>query len=450
MSLLKIARMGHPVLRQVATDIADPTDPTVRGLIADMAETLADIGGVGLAAPQIHVSLRAIIFMVPAERSTGRPLDQPQELMALINPVITPVGEDQELGWEGCLSIPGLRGAVPRWSRIVYRGLGLDGSVIEREVEGFHARVVQHEVDHLDGVLYPRTHAGSGAAYLYGRRRAISDRLGGLCGGGRVMMSGDCRDSNPRHSRESGNPGVAVPYSSPSGRPCRPPPDSRFRGNDERREMSASADDLDSQRDALLEATLPNVTFDGWSLAAMRAGAAQLGLGEGEIAALYPGGPGEMADRLDDWADRHMLDRLEAMDLAALKTRDRIAAGVMARLEILAPYREAVRRAIARRVGPAAPAAARSVWRTVDAIWYMAGDQATDFNFYSKRGLLAAAYAPTVLYWLNDRSEDMADTRAFLDRRLDGIMRLPKLSGSLRQAARRVTAPFEFLRAGRR
>jgi peptide deformylase len=156
MAILKIARMGHPVLRRVAEPIADPTAPAVRRLVADMVETLDDIGGAGLAAPQVHVSQRLVIFRVPTERTTGLPGDPPQSLMALINPVIEPVGEARELGWEGCLSVPGLRGAVPRWARIRYRGLTPTGDSIDRVVEGFHARVVQHECDHLDGMLYPQ------------------------------------------------------------------------------------------------------------------------------------------------------------------------------------------------------------------------------------------------------------------------------------------------------
>lgn len=156
MAILKIARMGHPVLRQVAAGVPDPMAPRIKALVADMIETLDDIGGAGLAAPQVHVSERVVIFRVPADRVTGRSLDTPGELLAIVNPVIEPLGADREIGWEGCLSVPGLRGAVPRFSRIRYRGLTPEGSVIDREVEGFHARVVQHECDHLDGILYPQ------------------------------------------------------------------------------------------------------------------------------------------------------------------------------------------------------------------------------------------------------------------------------------------------------
>jgi peptide deformylase len=156
MSILKIARMGHPVLRRAADPVADPTAPEIRRLIRDMMETLEDIGGAGLAAPQVHVPLRVVIFQVPAARLTGMTLDTAQPLTVLINPVITPESDDKALGWEGCLSVPGLRGAVPRWTRIRYAGLDAEGAPVERLVEGFHARVVQHECDHLDGVLYPQ------------------------------------------------------------------------------------------------------------------------------------------------------------------------------------------------------------------------------------------------------------------------------------------------------
>ncbi len=156
MAILKIARMGHPVLRRLADPVPDPAAPELRRLIADMEETLADIGGAGLAAPQVHVPLRVVIFRVPEERVTGRPDDQPQGLVALVNPVIEPLGDEQELGWEGCLSVPGLRGAVPRFARIRYRAATPGGGAIDRVASGFHARVVQHECDHLDGILYPQ------------------------------------------------------------------------------------------------------------------------------------------------------------------------------------------------------------------------------------------------------------------------------------------------------
>jgi peptide deformylase len=159
MAILKIARMGHPVLRRVADPVVDPTAPDIRRLVRDMLETLEDIGGVGLAAPQVHVSRRVVIFEVPAERAArdGNGAAPPEgvPMTVLVNPVIEPLAEEKALGWEACLSVPGLTGAVPRFTRIRYHGYGLQGERIEREAAGFHARVVQHECDHLDGILYP-------------------------------------------------------------------------------------------------------------------------------------------------------------------------------------------------------------------------------------------------------------------------------------------------------
>jgi peptide deformylase len=156
MALLKIARMGHPVLRTPAAPVDDPSAPWVRQLVDDMLETMEDAGGTGIAAPQVHVSSRVVIFQVGSERLTGLPGDVEQELTVLINPVIEPLGSEQAYGWEGCLSVPGLRGVVPRPLSIRYRAQTLDGGTIEREAAGFHARVVQHECDHLDGILYPQ------------------------------------------------------------------------------------------------------------------------------------------------------------------------------------------------------------------------------------------------------------------------------------------------------
>jgi peptide deformylase len=152
MAILKIARMGHPVLREVAAPVADPAAPEIQRLIRDMTETLADSGGVGLAATQVHVPLRLLIFHVPASRS-GTGADMP--LRAIINPVLTPIGDEKVTGWEGCLSVPGLRGTVPRYNKLHLTGLTAEGAPIDEVLEGFPARVLQHEADHLDGRLYP-------------------------------------------------------------------------------------------------------------------------------------------------------------------------------------------------------------------------------------------------------------------------------------------------------
>jgi len=156
MAILKIARMGHPVLRQTAKPVDDPSAPRIRALVRNMVETMHDANGAGLAAPQVHVPLRVVVFHVPEDRAGEDEGTALQPLTVLINPEIEPLTEDMELGWEGCLSVPGLIGAVPRFTKIRYAGFGADGGRIEREAEGFHARVVQHECDHLDGILYPQ------------------------------------------------------------------------------------------------------------------------------------------------------------------------------------------------------------------------------------------------------------------------------------------------------
>lgn len=158
MAILKIARMGNPVLREVAQPVADPCAPAVHALVRDMVETMIDAGGAGLAAPQVHVPLRIVIFRLPESPAPeGRAYDRSSlgAVRVLVNPEITPIGTEREWGWEGCLSLPGLRGIVPRHRAIRYRATGLDGVTIETEAAGFHARVVQHECDHLDGTLYP-------------------------------------------------------------------------------------------------------------------------------------------------------------------------------------------------------------------------------------------------------------------------------------------------------
>ncbi len=159
MALLKIARMGHPVLRQRAEPISDPTDPAIRRLVEDMIETMADAGGIGLAAPQVHVPLRLVIYGLPPD-DDGTPAAVP--FTVLINPVIEPLGPDHAVGVEGCLSIPGMIGQVPRWTdiRVLYQNLA--GDTLERVINGYHARVVQHECDHLEGILYPMRIADMG------------------------------------------------------------------------------------------------------------------------------------------------------------------------------------------------------------------------------------------------------------------------------------------------
>lgn len=152
MAILKIARMGHPVLGMVADTVTDCDDPAIKTLVSDMVDTLVDIGGAGLAAPQVHESKRIIIYHVPESRAGENEM---VALRAFINPVLTPIGDETGVAVEGCLSLPGMAGAVERYLDIHYKATLLNGDSIEGEAHGFHARVLQHECDHLDGTLYP-------------------------------------------------------------------------------------------------------------------------------------------------------------------------------------------------------------------------------------------------------------------------------------------------------
>ncbi|MEA2777574.1 MAG: peptide deformylase [Acetobacteraceae bacterium] len=154
MAILKIARMGHPILLRKCDPVADPGAPEIRRLVDDMMETMEDAPGVGLAAPQVYQPLRLFVFRVPGGRESSDPDDTTLNNTVLINPTVELIGEERAMAWEGCLSIPGLRAAVPRATRIRYSGLDCDGVLTQREVSGFHARIVQHEYDHLDGILY--------------------------------------------------------------------------------------------------------------------------------------------------------------------------------------------------------------------------------------------------------------------------------------------------------
>ncbi|WP_137718472.1 peptide deformylase [Methylobacillus flagellatus] len=153
MAIKEVLRMGDPVLLQKAAPVAKYDTPELHALIQDMQDTMAHMNGAGIAAPQIGISLRVVIFGVG---SNPRYPDAEQvPYTVLINPVLNPVGEAMEEGWEGCLSVPGMRGVVPRYTRLHYTGFDQYGKPIDRLVSGFHARVVQHECDHLDGILYP-------------------------------------------------------------------------------------------------------------------------------------------------------------------------------------------------------------------------------------------------------------------------------------------------------
>lgn len=154
MAILKIAKMGHPVLRRVADPLADPKHPAVADLIDSMVDTMQEAEGTGLAAPQVHMPVRLLVYFVSKTRLEE---DEPEvPLRALINPEIDLLGDEIVYDWEGCLSVPGLTGLVPRHNSVRLRAVLETGEEIEEEVHGFHARVLQHEYDHLDGILYPQ------------------------------------------------------------------------------------------------------------------------------------------------------------------------------------------------------------------------------------------------------------------------------------------------------
>jgi peptide deformylase len=154
MPVREVLRMGHPVLRQRAKPVEQLGTPELKQLVQDMVETMKSKNGAGLAAPQIGVSQRVVIFGV--DHNPRYPDAEPVPFTVLVNPKIVMLTREVEEDWEGCLSVPGLRGVVPRYTKLRYSGFDADGNPIEREATGFHARVVQHECDHLDGILYPQ------------------------------------------------------------------------------------------------------------------------------------------------------------------------------------------------------------------------------------------------------------------------------------------------------
>jgi peptide deformylase len=154
MAIREVLKMGDPRLLAVAEPVLEFGSPELINLLADMQDTMRSLTGAGLAAPQIGVGLRVVIFGF--EHNPRYPDEDSVPFTVLINPLLTPLSEQQDEGWEGCLSVPGMRGLVPRYRDLRYSGFDASGAPIDRSVKDFHARVVQHEVDHLDGILYPR------------------------------------------------------------------------------------------------------------------------------------------------------------------------------------------------------------------------------------------------------------------------------------------------------
>ncbi|MFV3129662.1 COQ9 family protein [Niveispirillum sp. KHB5.9] len=211
---------------------------------------------------------------------------------------------------------------------------------------------------------------------------------------------------------------------------------------------------LAARKDAILTAMLPDVAFDGWTDTALRRGAEAAGFHSQEALAAFPGGALEAVCWFSDWADRQMRAALTETDLSALKVRERVTLAVRKRLEILTPHREAVRRAGSLLALPQnAARGPQLVYATVDAAWRAAGDGSVDYNFYTKRLLLAGLVTATTLYWLDDRSDGLSDSWAFLDRRIANVMSLGKAIGQVTGRADKaagilahIPSPARFLR----
>jgi ubiquinone biosynthesis protein COQ9 len=200
------------------------------------------------------------------------------------------------------------------------------------------------------------------------------------------------------------------------------------------------------ERDRLIEAMLPNIAFDGWSHAALRVAARQLDMPADEALALFPRGAPDLVAGFSAWADRRMLDLYDAAPPEG-GTAGRVKRALELRFEVVAPWREAVRRALSVvAVPPHAVLGMRLLYETVDGIWYAAGDASTDFSFYTKRATLAGVYTATLMYWLEDRSDDFADTSAFIDRRLADVARLGEARERLGAAFERLPNPFRLFR----
>jgi ubiquinone biosynthesis protein COQ9 len=192
------------------------------------------------------------------------------------------------------------------------------------------------------------------------------------------------------------------------------------------------SDFRDPERDRVLDAALPDVAFDGWSESVLRMAAERSGVGAAEARALFPRGAVDLALYFHDRADRRLGEALAAADLETMRMRDRVAFAVRTRLSLVAREREAVRRGATLFALPLYAAdGAQAIWRTADTIWTTLGDRSDDVNWYTKRAILASVYSATVLYWLGDSSDEFEDTWAFLDRRIDGVMRFEKMKAAI-------------------
>ncbi|HEV8031447.1 MAG TPA: COQ9 family protein [Stellaceae bacterium] len=206
----------------------------------------------------------------------------------------------------------------------------------------------------------------------------------------------------------------------------------------------------DRERDRLIEAMLPDVAFDGWSRHALRAAARRTGIPAGEAEGLFPRGAPDMIAAFSRWADRQMIERLEAATVEPVSLSRRVALALKLRFEVLLPWREAVRRALSVLSMPQnALLGLRLLHDTVDRIWWGVGDSSTDFSFYTKRATLAGIQAAATLYWLDDRSPDCIETQNFIDRRLADLHRLTGLRERIEAAIERLPNPLRVLRSTR-
>lgn len=211
-------------------------------------------------------------------------------------------------------------------------------------------------------------------------------------------------------------------------------------------ELAISDLTLDELRPVLVDSLLNHVPFDGWTQAALARAAEDLGIPESRAELVFPGGAIDMVDAFIARLDDQMAAQLEALDLSAMKIRDRIRTIVRTRLDLSLPHREAIRRGISILGLPQnAVRATKILWRTADSMWYAAGDTATDYNYYTKRATLAGIYSSTLLVWLNDESDGLSETWGFLDRRIDSVMRFEKAKARVQKVSANRPSLSRFL-----
>lgn len=216
-------------------------------------------------------------------------------------------------------------------------------------------------------------------------------------------------------------------------------------------EADAVENPLRAMQIAILDAALPHVAFDGWTPETLAQGAVDAGLGEGDAEMAFPGGPVDAILLHAALADEDMAAEMQTLDLDEMRTRDKISIAIRVRLEAQLVNREAIRRGLKLLADPRhAASAAKSLAKTVDTIWRLAGDESTDFNYYSKRGLLAGVYSATLVYWLQDDSEDQHRTWSFLTSRIDEVLRVGKATAGLGKIADRLPNPFKLCGSARR